>query len=129
MIHRRNHDGIHQSTDLRRWQLALEHKIDHLAEGDAATSEVKQFGIKVESLKLKRGARYNFGVEVVEVKPGSIALMSGLLKGDKILEVNRRPVRDAGHFYQILSRVARKSSVLLLLDRQGNHFFMTIQMK
>jgi serine protease Do len=66
------------------------------------------------------------GVVVSSVAYGSAADKSGLVRGDVILEVNRKPVKDADAFYAI---VKDKKSYLLRIrrmDQSGREAFAVI---
>jgi serine protease Do len=66
------------------------------------------------------------GVVISQVGYGSAADRAGLVRGDVILEVNRKPVKDVDAFYSI---VKDKKSYLLRVrraDPQGREAFSVI---
>jgi serine protease Do len=65
------------------------------------------------------------GVVVVGVQPGSAAAEAGLQRGDVIQEVNRQPVTSVNEFERAVAQAGAKS-VLLLVSRHGQSFYMTI---
>ncbi|MCH2264041.1 MAG: RIP metalloprotease RseP [SAR86 cluster bacterium] len=60
-------------------------------------------------------------VEVSEVIPGGSAEKSGLLKGDKILEVGKTSVHSLTHFVDVISQMP-ETSTLFLIKRDQNNF-------
>lgn len=64
------------------------------------------------------------GVVVARVLPGSAADNAGLQRGDVIFELNRKPVTSVRNFQEMLS--GSGNTVLLAVDRQGNSFFVTL---
>ena len=66
------------------------------------------------------------GALVVNVEYGSAADQSGLTRGDLIVEVDRKPVKDADAFYAIVK--AKKSYLMRVrrLDPQGREAFSVI---
>jgi len=61
------------------------------------------------------------------VAPGSSAEEAGLRQGDIIVEVNRKPLRDVGDYNEMVSKLKKDQTVLLLVDRGGRTFFMTVR--
>lgn len=66
------------------------------------------------------------GVVITRVESGSVAEEVGLQRGDLIMEVNRKPVRNTEDYDAILSKIKKDESVLLLINRQGRTMFVTI---
>ena len=60
------------------------------------------------------------GVEVTAVEPDSVAAQRGLLAGDVITQVNRRPVRTL----EELNEIAANSRILFLLVQRGDRALM-----
>ncbi len=67
------------------------------------------------------------GVVITGVEQGSAAEEAGLQEGDVILEINRQPVRNIGDFKRLSSKLPKKDSSLLLINRQGRKLFLAIQ--
>jgi serine protease Do len=65
------------------------------------------------------------GLVVVDVAPDSSAQEAGLQRGDVIQDVNRKAVNTVADLQQQI-RSAGSSPVLLLINRQGNHMFVTV---
>jgi serine protease Do len=66
------------------------------------------------------------GVVVEQVEPGSGADEAGLQRGDVIIEMNRKPVKNTKDYNREVSKLKKDQSVLLLINRQGRTIFMTI---
>ena len=59
------------------------------------------------------------GVVVTDVQAGSAAEKAGLRRGDVVLEIAGRPVRDVAAFYRELGVVKPGDSVRVYLSRPG----------
>ena len=66
------------------------------------------------------------GVVIEGVEPGSAAQQAGLRKGDVILEVNRQKIQDEKDYRNAMEKTRPDQSVLLLVNRGGSVFFMTL---
>jgi serine protease Do len=66
------------------------------------------------------------GVLVVAVTPGGAAEQAGIQAGDVIKEVNRFSVRNMNDYRTIFSQVKGGSSLLLLIKRANNTFYVTM---
>ncbi|MBM4120982.1 MAG: Do family serine endopeptidase [Nitrospira sp.] len=67
------------------------------------------------------------GVVVSGVEEGSLADQTGLMTGDVILEVNRRPAANLGVFQRLVDPIKNKELTLLLINRQGNFLYIPIE--
>jgi serine protease Do len=67
------------------------------------------------------------GVAVAGVAPGGRADRAGLEQGDIILEANREDLESVQELRTILEKAKEGQNILLLISRQGNSFFTTIQ--
>lgn len=73
------------------------------------------------------GIRPGSGLLISEVDPASQAAASGVRPGDVLLSVNQIPVTSPGQAVDIIAEQgAKNGAVLLLLSRQGRHFFITV---
>jgi len=66
------------------------------------------------------------GVAVSNVVPGSLAEDAGITRGDVIEEVNRTPVTTPEEFQRLVSQ-KRNETILLLVNRGGEHVFVPIE--
>lgn len=90
-------------------------------EGPAQSSA--EIGLTVQTITPELAEQFNAkpdeGVVVTEVRPGSIAAMAGVQAGTVILQVNRKPVKNAADFQrEVAKSKARKR--LLMLIRNGD---------
>jgi serine protease Do len=88
-------------------------------------------GVTVDELTPQMARRLNLppytrGVVVVEVRPDSPAAEAGLMSGDVIQEVNRRPINSVADFERAL-RQAGQDTVLLVINRRGNRLYIAIE--
>ena len=94
----------------------------------------KKLGITVEPLTGETRQEFDLpgkikGVVVTDVKPGSQAEQEGLRKSDIITEINRDPVTSVKEFKKALKGIKTGDSVLFLINRQGNTFFMAFKVR
>jgi serine protease Do len=71
--------------------------------------------------------RERSGVVVMGVAPGSPAEEAGIRPGDVIKEVNRKAVENVKGYNDALAKVERDKSVLLLIRRGGQAFYVSIK--
>ena len=71
------------------------------------------------------GLRGTRGVFVTNVEPGSGAEKAGLLAGDVIQEMNRRPIKSVQDLRKVSSDLKTGTTVLLLINRRGNSLFLS----
>ncbi|MFH1680794.1 MAG: trypsin-like peptidase domain-containing protein, partial [Candidatus Eisenbacteria bacterium] len=67
------------------------------------------------------------GVVVTEVLRGSAADRGGVREGDVILEVNDREIKTTADFSRAIADTKEGEVALLLVEREGNSFFVTIR--
>ncbi|MGB4066818.1 MAG: DegQ family serine endoprotease [Nitrospira sp.] len=65
------------------------------------------------------------GVVVTSVDPDSGAEKAGLVPGDVIQEVNRRPVKSVKEFEKVSSDLKKGNSILMLVNRRGGSLFLS----
>ncbi len=92
--------------------------------------EENRLGIRVANITPYVRKEYNLktnnGVVIVNIKKDSIAHLSGLRKGDVILEVNKTKVKNAEDFNKKIKKVLNKNIILFLINRQGNQIYLSI---
>ena len=66
------------------------------------------------------------GVIVSGVQPGSPAADASLVRGDVILEVNRRAIKNAEELQKIIDNAKAGANLLFLVRRSGNNLFLAM---
>ncbi|MBI2963992.1 MAG: DegQ family serine endoprotease [Deltaproteobacteria bacterium] len=114
----------------------LDVKVQELKEGEVrlagAEKESDDVGLTVqnltpqiaESLGLDAATR---GVVVSAVTPGSAADEAQVRRGDVMLEVNRKPIKDPAAFRSALRATEKGKSVLLLVKRGDSTIFLALK--
>jgi len=89
-------------------------------------------GLTVDNLRPELREKYQIkarsGVVVLGVVPGSASYLAGLQAGDVILEINKLRVTDLKQYGQIMAKIEQGRPILLLIQRSGQTFFVTIAM-
>jgi serine protease Do len=94
--------------------------------GKTVTTHSK-LGLVVEDLD-DREARFGLdhGVRVIRVDKGP-ALEAGIRRGDFILALNRKEVKDVAHFRELVAELEPGRSVPVLIQRQNNPLFLALR--
>lgn len=112
--------------------------IGTLPERPLASADVKKDGEDVLGLAAKdidEELAYKFrtadksGVVITGVRAGSAAARAGLVPGDVIKEVERRPVDSLRAYNDALSMLHGKTKVLLLITHSGTHRFVILEIE
>ncbi|HEY7387520.1 MAG TPA: Do family serine endopeptidase [Bryobacteraceae bacterium] len=104
---------------------------DELTAPEKQAASKPEFGASVgplsddvkQHLKLPTNAA---GIVVTEIDPGSAAAQAGLEHGDVIQEINHKPVQDVDGFQSSVDSAGRQP-LLMLVDRAGKHWFVTVR--
>jgi serine protease Do len=106
---------------------------EQLAASEQADSLNKSLGLEVQDLTPEIAAALGItdkhGVLVTGVEPYSPAAYAGLRKGDLILEVNQKPVRDVKDLLNELKGKKAKSTVSFFIKRDGRTRFLGLRLK
>jgi serine protease Do len=91
----------------------------------------RRFGVALGELTPDIRSRLNLpdrrgGALVANVVQGGAAARAGIRPGDVILEINRKPVNNAGDAVAAFRAVAEKDVALVLVWREGQEVFITI---
>jgi serine protease Do len=105
-------------------------KDEELAAASGSTSEDLGLAVQTltgelaENLNLDKGLK---GVVVTQVEPGGPAAEAGLRRGDVILEVNRKAVKNAAAYQKAVRETGKGKSLLFLVRRGDNTIFLALK--
>jgi len=102
------------------------------AEQKAVQPEKKEwFGLRISAITpeiaKQLGLKAMDGVVVDAVDAGSIAQEAGVRRGDVILEVNRRRIKNETEYFKAMGDTKAGQGVLLLVNRGGSTFFVSLK--
>ena len=63
----------------------------------------------------------------MDVAPGSYAARAGLVQGDVISEINRKPVSSEEDFLKMVSHLQENASALIFIHRGKGALYLTIK--
>jgi serine protease Do len=102
-----------------------------LAGGSAQSSD--ELGMTVQTITSQLAEQFKLepseGVVVTEVQPFSIAAMAGIQPGTVILQANRKTVKNAADFKQIIKDSNAKKSMVLLILNEGYQRYVVLKWK
>ena len=119
-------EGKEVSLKIKVGEMPEDRQIGELEEGQA------DLGLALRELTPEEERRLGVkGVLVVRVAPNSLAMQSGIVSGDVILQVGNKPVSNVREFQQSIDalRQAGRESALLLIRRRGNNLFLVLRLK
>ncbi len=64
---------------------------------------------------------------VTSVESDSAAEESGIRKGDVIQEIDKKEINSLKDYTRIVSRLKKNETVLLLINRGGRKFYVTLK--
>jgi serine protease Do len=113
---------------------ALSLTVTEMPAGTEASSGSKapsgNWGLSVAELTDDLAQQFNLrisrGVVVTDVAPDSPASEAGVRPGDVIVEVDRKRVSSVADYQRALASAGNPNRLLLLLDRQGQSFFVAL---
>jgi serine protease Do len=119
-------DGTEREVSARLAEMPNE-SAKAASEPDA--SQTGMDGVSVEDVSARDARQLGLpentaGVVVTAVDPSSQAAANGLQRGDVILEVNRKPVRNAAEFEQAVKHSTDQT--LLLVNRKGSTLYLAV---
>lgn len=97
----------------------------------ASAKGEKNLGLKVQKLTPEVAANLGLdraeGVIITSVKPGSPGWEGGLRRGDVILEIDRKPIRNFSDYQKVVADIKKGKGVLLLVRRGGISIFLVLK--
>ncbi len=67
------------------------------------------------------------GVVINGLEPNGAAAQAGLRQGDVLLQVNSQPITSASQFEQLLAKLDRKRTLVLLVKRGGEASYVPVR--
>ena len=99
----------------------------------ASAADWLELGMVLQQVTPELARQYDLprtgGLLVVEVEIDSEAYDAGIEPGDIIMEVDQIPVRDFNAFSKKIDEYRTDQTVLLLVDRDGSTFFVTLRVR
>ena len=121
-------------AELEQAEAALAKAPDGDDAGDGKPVEVEALGLTVTAITADMRARYELGDEsvgvvIVKVATASAAAEKGIRPGDVIVEIGQQEVAGPADFAAKVAAAAeaKRRSVLLLLERDGNLRFVALR--
>jgi serine protease Do len=97
----------------------------------ASAPEKGELGLTVQRLTPQMaeslGLEKSEGVVVTAVEPGSAAEEAGIRRGDVIVEVDRRTVRNLDEYKKAIAGIAKGRGVLFLVRRGESTLFLALK--
>jgi serine protease Do len=93
--------------------------------------QTPRLGMALEEVTPALARKYNLtetsGLVVVDIQDGSAAALAGLRPGDIILELDNDRVKTVAAFVGKLRQYKKGDTLLLLVNREGNTVFLTLE--
>jgi serine protease Do len=90
----------------------------------------EKLGLTIDDINLQHAQELNIkdrtGVIVTDIEPNSLSEEAGIEAGDIIKEVNRTPVKNRKDYEAIMKKAGKESSVLFLIKRGSQTFYVTV---
>ena len=97
----------------------------------AMAVQYSRTGVSVTDINWKHAKRYNImarnGVMVTDVNPSGPSGQVGIQSGDVIRQMNESKIRNLGEFNTAILEAGKLSSVLLLVQRGRNSYYVTLE--
>jgi serine protease Do len=114
--------------------ITVAEKREEVAEVPEEVGKVEEkLGLAVQSITPeiaeKLGIEDTEGVLISAVKRGSPAAEAGLMRGDIVREINRKPVTNVEEYNKTIKSVIKDDIILFLVSRGDRAFYATIKVK
>ncbi len=106
----------------KTWKASLKASVFPVEQ--AAGLGYDRLGVKVENLRQQRAE----GVVIREVRRDSYLARIGVRPGDIIRQMDEMPIRNTADFEKAVVKYRNKSSVVVLLQRGGEGYYITVRM-
>ena len=122
-------DGKEKTFKIKLEEMTAEKA--QIADADKTSEQVhEEMGLTVQDLTPELAEKLNLketkGVIITGVESGSPADEAGLGRGDVIIEVNRKKVKDVSSLTEVLEANKDKKSLLFLVNRAGRTIFIAV---
>ncbi len=110
-------------------ELPTEKELAQSGKSDAP-AKVNQVGLTVEDLSSEQRRRFEIkrgGVFVTDVTDGP-ALDAGIRRGDVILKIDNKDIKDARHFRKLIKQLPKGRSLPVLIQRRNSPIFLAIKL-
>lgn len=101
--------------------------------GSTEKSSFGKLGIQGKTLTTQRakelGVKAEHGVEITDVRPGSLAEEVGLEKGSVIVQANRKPVRSVEDLRNAIEQQSLDKGLLLLVQSERGSRFVVVRIQ
>jgi len=103
------------------------------AEDETPGKTPSLLGMEVQEITPEMAQNYGLsrtsGIIIVGVETGSAAEEAGLVAGDIIVELDKKPVKNIATLENLLSGITAGQTILFLIDRSGTTIFVTLDVK
>ncbi|MBJ6727079.1 DegQ family serine endoprotease [Geomesophilobacter sediminis] len=86
-------------------------------------------GLSVQELPRELKARGMSGVRVVDLDPDGAAAESGIQRGDVIVSVNQKKVKNLAEYYQMMKDAEDRGAATLLVKRGNASIYFSIRLR
>ncbi|HDR91174.1 MAG TPA: Do family serine endopeptidase, partial [candidate division Zixibacteria bacterium] len=119
-------DGKERNIEVVLTELpGAEKLVEELEETEPQADIGLELSVAEEGLAREYG--YSKGLLVDKVEPGSVADKAGILPGDILFEIERKPVGSVAEYERHLAKIYGKKPVLLLIGRGGGMMYLVIK--
>ena len=94
-----------------------------------AEREAGPLGLSVEELGAEMRGRGITGVVVSDLEPGGLAEESGIQRGDIIVSVNQKKVRNLAEYQSAMKAAATRGAVALLVKRGSASIYFALKLR
>ncbi len=108
-------------------------KLQEKEQKEAMAEKTVKLGMRVEEINPELRQRFGItekkGVVVVDVDRFSPAYEAGIRKGDIILEIDQKPVKDLNDYVKMINKYKKGDTILFLIKRGGNTIYLTLKVE